>query len=714
MDLPGTETSNWSNPELAHVDPSDHFDGAVEPEVFDTSTIDPSHIIHLIRQLLPNGTQLDSVRSEFLPVGLKSKTAASLHTGKNGIIQEPLQNLEGAPIPKNGTIYAGQVLEKLSSKQGKDTDASSPDPALESASTAFLTGDLKSEEGSPAVSLIQENGNYIQENGNHIEENGYHFEDNRELSRKRSRGGGNHLEQNGDTSDYLPNGISRSSEKPSGTSPGSVRPGKAEGNVEERIGGTADVGCAGRELESDAHQRTIGGDDDVREEAGCVLWDLAATESHAEFLVEHHILDVLLAFLSVPHSDRMREICLGVFGNLACHPGPVKAMVATYGLVETIVRQLFVDNIPSLTETCRLLSAGLHSEVTVAWVESIKPDNVLERIMWMAVNTLDSQLLEKCTELILAMVDSRRDAAFVLLPSLLRLGLPGLLTDLSDCELTSIHEGTSTRGDVVLDIVLQIAEAVSIQDECAPQLAASDDLFALSCQVICLSAKDEIGPSGITATVLIANLLTEESGLIQRVLNDALFLGRLLALVPCAGEDPGARNALWSILGRICRCLVSTTLENPSQGTEKMLAVLADGCSLLLDDLDVHQEDDVEEDEDQALAGHDAAASTSRGLQAKLATVDNLKRIMDKWYAARGGSSVLEVPLCRSVRNARSLLKKYVSTNGVPSGSTGRDSSGAVQNGDANSSVMASSAKSDVLADFKTSQSPKNDTLLEK
>lgn len=65
--------------------------------------------------------------------------------------------------------------------------------------------------------------------------------------------------------------------------------------------------------------------------------------------------------------------------------------------------------------------------------------------------------------------------------------------------------------------------------------------------------------------------------------------------------------------------------------------------------------------------------------------VDNLKRIMDQWTAAQSGSSAVDMPLARSVRTARSLLKKYVSMNGVPSGSTGRDSYGTVQYGDVNS-----------------------------
>lgn len=44
------------------------------------------------------------------------------------------------------------------------------------------------------------------------------------------------------------------------------------------------------------------------------------------------------------------------------------------------------------------------------------------------------------------MADSRRDAASVLLPPLLELGLPDLITDLIAFELTAITDGISTRG----------------------------------------------------------------------------------------------------------------------------------------------------------------------------------------------------------------------------------------------------------------------------
>lgn len=120
-----------------------------------------------------------------------------------------------------------------------------------------------------------------------------------------------------------------------------------------------------------------------------------------------------------------------------------------------------------------------------------------------------------------------------LLPTLLRIGLPGILTDLIEGEVTAITEGTSTCGsgcsslppylmlffsflflfllcqrvatmltdrcfdttkcrDAVLDIVLQIAEALSLPDEFATQLASNQKLFSLACQVIRLSHKDEV------------------------------------------------------------------------------------------------------------------------------------------------------------------------------------------------------------------------------
>lgn len=46
--------------------------------------------------------------------------------------------------------------------------------------------------------------------------------------------------------------------------------------------------------------------------------------------------------------------------------------------------------------------------------------------------------------------------------------------------------------DAVLDIVLQVAEALSISDDHATQLAANPKFLSLACQVIRLSSRDEV------------------------------------------------------------------------------------------------------------------------------------------------------------------------------------------------------------------------------
>lgn len=65
-------------------------------------------------------------------------------------------------------------------------------------------------------------------------------------------------------------------------------------------------------------------------------------------------------------------------------------------------------------------------------------------------------LLLQSTELLLAIVDSKQEAFSALLPTLLRMGLPELLTDLIEGEVTAITEGTSTCGSESFSILIFI------------------------------------------------------------------------------------------------------------------------------------------------------------------------------------------------------------------------------------------------------------------
>ena len=140
----------------------------------------------------------------------------------------------------------------------------------------------------------------------------------------------------------------------------------------------------------------------------------------------------------------MQEICLGILGNLACHPRPLSAMEALQdgALVRCVVQNhLFSNHPPTLTEACRTLSAGLHGEGAVRWVGALDTEEVVGRVMWMAANTQQPALLEKSTELLLAMVDAPS-----LLPLLLRLGFVELLTDILAAQVQALQEGTSAQG----------------------------------------------------------------------------------------------------------------------------------------------------------------------------------------------------------------------------------------------------------------------------
>lgn len=48
-----------------------------------------------------------------------------------------------------------------------------------------------------------------------------------------------------------------------------------------------------------------------------------------------------------------------------------------------------------MTSIFRLLTVSLQGEDFISWVEALSPEYVLQRILWIAENTLNLQLLEK-------------------------------------------------------------------------------------------------------------------------------------------------------------------------------------------------------------------------------------------------------------------------------------------------------------------------------
>eukprot|EP00850_Spirogloea_muscicola_P024584 SM001102S18869 [mRNA] locus=s1102:40:2087:- [translate_table: standard] len=227
-------------------------------------------------------------------------------------------------------------------------------------------------------------------------------------------------------------------------------------------------------------------DEGLPEQAGCVLWDLASSDNHAAFLIENRILDVVLAVLKSDCSYRLREISLGILGNLACHPSSATAIAKSVGIIQLVVEQLYVDDPPCLTETCRLLSAGLRSAEAGPWLSELNQDGALGRVLWIIANTNLSQLVEQVCILLMSA------GSLHFLDDFFRLeASEENLTDLLNSEVTSSLNGSSRDGTLSIDTILGILEGLSVLDLSAPRLAENDKLLDTLLQILHCSDNHE-------------------------------------------------------------------------------------------------------------------------------------------------------------------------------------------------------------------------------
>ncbi|XP_058779747.1 uncharacterized protein LOC131653576 isoform X2 [Vicia villosa] len=300
------------------------------------------------------------------------------------------------------------------------------------------------------------------------------------------------------------------------------------------------------------------------EEHGCILWDLAASKTHAELMVENLILEVLLANLVDCKSMRVNEISIGIIGNLACHEVPMKRIVSTKGLIEMIVDKLFLDDPQCLSETSRLLTVGLQSGESISWAEALKFEHVLSQILWIAENTLNLQLLEKIAGLILAILESQQKIVDDLLPPMMKLGLANILINLLTFEISKLTSDRIPERYSILDLVLRAIEGLSAIDDHSQEICSNKELFHLACTLVKFTDKVEVGNCCVTAAVLIANILSDVVDRASEISQDWCLLGGLLDIFPFASDDLEARNAIWSVLARILVRIPETEMNSSS------------------------------------------------------------------------------------------------------------------------------------------------------
>ncbi|KAG4972225.1 hypothetical protein JHK85_038646 [Glycine max] len=374
--------------------------------------------------------------------------------------------------------------------------------------------------------------------------------------------------------------------------------------------------------------------EDAWEEYGCILWDLAASKTHAELMVENLILEVLLGNLLVCKSERVTEISIGIIGNLACHEVPMKHIISTEGLIEIILDKLFMDDPQCLCETCRavsvsdmqkdcLLTVGLQSGESIAWAEALQSEHILCQILWIAENTLNLQLLEKIIGLILAILESQQKVVDAILPPMMKLGLANILISLLTFEISKLMTERIPERYSILDLILRAIEALSVMDDHSQEICSSSELFQLLCDLVKFPDKVEVH------------------------CYDLRLLDGLLDIFPFASDDVEARNALWNVIARILVRIRETEMSPSS--VHHYVSVLVRKLDLIEDELLNQQVESGHEQESLSYPGSTAnARDTSLG---------RIISILNQWTAEKENAKNngnAEVPV--SETDAKRLL----------------------------------------------------------
>ncbi|KAF8046151.1 hypothetical protein N665_3989s0003 [Sinapis alba] len=352
------------------------------------------------------------------------------------------------------------------------------------------------------------------------------------------------------------------------------------GNRNESTSEEKDKGSSCREPEKLSGSSV---EEEAWEEHGCVLWDLVASETHAELMVQNLILQVLHANLLVSTSPRIREICLGIIGNLACHEGLLKHIESTTGLVNILVGQLFLDDTQCLCEVCRILTTGLYGAGCTFWAECLQCDDILRRILWIAENTLNPHLIEKCVGLLLAILEDQSEVGQLLIPPLMTLGLTSLLINLLSFEMSKLTRERIPERYPVLEMILRAIEALSASDSHSKEICSSKELFHLVCHLMKLQDKAEVATCCVSAGVLVANILSETDSFIPEVSQDFSFLEGLFNTLPFASDDLEARRAIWSVIARLLARVNESEIDTSC--LRQYILVLLSKSDVIEDDL---------------------------------------------------------------------------------------------------------------------------------
>eukprot|EP00118_Oscarella_pearsei_P015076 m.133162 g.133162 ORF g.133162 m.133162 type:complete len:367 (+) comp38110_c0_seq10:18-1118(+) len=111
------------------------------------------------------------------------------------------------------------------------------------------------------------------------------------------------------------------------------------------------LACLLKDHETD-HSEIEEIDADV-EESLCQLWDAAADKDVVDFLIDSKVIDVALKILTDTSKLRLREICVGILGNMVCMPSACEKLTSTREAVSALWSLLGCGDPPTILETVR-------------------------------------------------------------------------------------------------------------------------------------------------------------------------------------------------------------------------------------------------------------------------------------------------------------------------------------------------------------------------
>ncbi|KAG8043013.1 hypothetical protein GUJ93_ZPchr0092g38070 [Zizania palustris] len=402
-----------------------------------------------------------------------------------------------------------------------------------------------------------------------------------------------------------------------------------------------------RDASSGGGESTQPYDKDLWERDACNLWDLAVIEPQAELMVNNHVLEVLLGNLHVRQSVRMKEICIGIIANLACHKSLANAITSQKGLIATVVNQLFLDDSDCLVETFRLLIAIFQSNASILWAEAILPDEILSRILWIIGNTLKSTLLQKTIDFLSALIDDQ-DVITILIEPLIKVGLVECAISLLITEVENSLDGNKLDRSDSLDSILRLIEELSSIDNCSKVMSSNDQLIKALNSIVKLPDKFEVVGYCASVVIVLANLLADGKHLAPILSHDLALLEGLFDILPLVSDETGARNALWCILTRLLKQIQAQETIMNSSTIEQFVSLFLGRFTIIKDDIERYG---IETEADSSVEG----VSLQNGLYTSLRAICS---ITERWIADKSSLGKADAsPTGYTIQNARDLLR---------------------------------------------------------